>query len=244
MALASVAGCKKEANDQTALVSLNVVNAIIKGNTIKLNTNTVDSVKNYNYKVFTIKAEQNPAIKLFPTNDPVAVYYDGPLLSNTGSIARSGEIYSIYLCGPSVKSETIIVKDNLTSFYADSSIGIRFINLSPNSSPFYITLASNTNVKVFENLGYKEITEFVKFPVPGNTTANSITFQVRNGAGVIQKSYTIPLTTSTAAYPSLINYPNTHLPILRFKNQTLVISGLTGTTTGTDAFNVFPVNNF
>lgn len=229
--LAGLVSCKKNEVSSEPLASLNVVTAVIGGGNLKLNTNVRDSVKEYNAKVFGIVPGKE--IKLFRTSKPEVNYYkETPVTENGGT-------YSIFITGQGNSFEPIFKKENLPAFYKDSIFGVRIINLSPNSTPINITLASATGTNVFTNIGYKQITEFTTFPLQAILANNTeklktVNFQVRNSTGALLASYQLPVNANN-------NYPGISINLQRFKNISLIIKGLMGTTTGPDAFGVFPV---
>ena len=104
----------------------------------------------------------------------------------------------------------------------DSSIYLRFVNLSPNSTPVKINIRSNS-INEVADLGYKGVSDFKKYKALG-ATPNYI-FEVRDvTSNAVLATYT--LTVSSA----------------RFRTIAIVIKGLKGTSTGTDAFSLFQVN--
>lgn len=222
--------CKKDELKTYSIASLNVTTAVISGGNVKLNTNERDSAKAYNAKLFTINAG-NSAIKLFPTRSPDTLYFNGT------QVTADRDIYSIFLFGQAPTFENILVKESIPAPYPDSSIGVRVINLSPNSTPVNITLASDNTTNIVTSLAYKQITGFLKLPVLGSTTASQATFQARDAVGTLLASYAIPLNNAVSTYPGI------SVRLSRFKNITLVIKGLQGTT-GSDGFGIFPVANY
>jgi hypothetical protein len=221
--------CKKGKIESKPSASLIVTTAVVGGGNVKLNTNVRDSAKAYNAKAFVIVAGSSD-IKLYSTSDPAKPYYSATQQTETGSI------YSIFLGGQGAAAEGIFVKETALQRYTDSSLGVRIINLSPNSTSVNITMASDTNTKVFTGVAYKGLTEFVKLPLKSVIPTNSVTFQVRdNVTNKVLTTYTLPTTVNST-------YPNISTTLSRDRNLTLVIKGLQGTTgSNPDAFGVFPV---
>lgn len=143
------------------------------------------------------------------------------------------KLYSLYLIGQSPNLDTLLREEGGFPFVpvdkittgTDSIINIRFVNLSPNSAPVKINIKGNTNNEVAA-LAYKGITGFKAYSAkPANV---SYIFEVRDAvSGIMLSSYTLNITTTN-----------------RFRNVALVIRGLSGTTTGTNAFNVSAINYF
>ncbi|HEX2629034.1 MAG TPA: RagB/SusD family nutrient uptake outer membrane protein [Chitinophagaceae bacterium] len=158
----------------------------------------------------------------------------GPIKAATG-----GDTYSLFLAGQSPAYETLLIKDAIPgSTYPDSSINIRFVNLWPNSPVVNITLAATTTVNEVTNLSYKQITEFKKYSLPSVIPAGTVSFQVRDAStNAILVTYTLP---ASGGAPN----PNVSITASRFKSITLVIKGLAGTTTGTNAYSILPVTNY
>jgi hypothetical protein len=230
--LVTNAHCKKDAMKSQPLGTLILANSITGGSNVKVNTNERDSARNYNSKVFGIAAGGEVEISIYQDNVNKGLIY-----SNNHEIEHGG-VYSMFLSGGGSAVDAIFIQDNIPLYYNDSTIGVRVINLSPNSSPVHITLASSPSSVIFNDVPYKKITEFVKFPLRANPPANSISFQVRNETNVVLATYTLPPIVTNS------NYPNISVANSRNKNITLVVKGLMGANTGTDAFGVFPIANY
>lgn len=229
-AIIFVISCKKKNIEPQPVASLNVTTAVIGGSSVKLNNNLRDSVLAYNSRSFGIVPGND--ITLFPTNSPSTIYYQ-----SLKPATQSGKLYSVFLAGQSPNFEAIFREESFPNRYSDSIFGVRIINLSPNSTPMNITLQNNTTTNVFSNVTYKQLTDFVTFPLPTTIPAGSVSFQVRAAAtpGTVLATYTLP--------NSVVNtYPGISVSLQRFKNITLVIKGLQGTTgSNPDAFGLFPV---
>jgi len=223
--------CKKSEISTEPLATLIVTNAIVSGTDAKLNSNIRDSVQLYSFKAFGIKASQNTPILLYPTTNSKGEYY------NKTQAIETNSIYSLYLLGTTQSVEDILVKETIPAYYSDSTIGVRIANLSSNSNPINITLSSEPNSKLFSGISYKQISEFVKIPASKILQTNQPSFEVRDMNNQILATYKIPSTPSSL-YPGI----STTLSVNR--NITLVIKGIFNTTTGKDAFGVFPVANY
>jgi hypothetical protein len=217
--------CKKDGPNFTPLASLNVADAVIGGRNVKLNTNVRDSATLYSYKLFQVLAGETP-IRLYPTNNPNAPYFD-----ETKTTVNGG-IYSLFLTGTASAPESVFVKDEIPPFSQDSIVRVRIVNCSLNSSPISLTLGSAPASNIFSDISYKSVSEFrnidlkTRIPVGGNV------FQIRDSAGTLLASYTLPAT-------GLVSIASS-----RFKNITLVIRGMFGTTSGSDAFGVYGMTNY
>lgn len=217
--------CEKDGPNFTPLASLNVADAVIGGKNVKLNSNVRDSATLYGYKLFQVLAGET-SITLYPTNNPATPYYQ-----QTHAMVNGG-IYSLFLAGTASAPEGIFVKDEIPPYSSDPMVRVRLVNCSVNSSPLSLTLASAPTVNLFSNVAYKAVTPFsnVELNTPLPTGANI--FQLRNAAGTLLASYTLPATGTVSVASS------------RYKNITLVVKGLSGTTTGTDAFGIYAMPNY
>jgi hypothetical protein len=222
--------CKKNKISIAPLASLNVVATVVGGDNVKLNNNSVDSAKAYNSNIFGIVAGSSNVL-IYPTSSLGKPYYNGVIES------ENGDNYSLFLSGYPNNVDAILVKENIPEYYSDSMIGIRVVNLSPTSSSLNISLASATNTNVFSNVVYKQVTDFIKFSLPTVIPSGSVSFQIRDAANTLLSTYTLPTAVTS-------NYPGISVQLSRFRNITLVIRGLQGVSTGSDAFGVFPVANY
>ncbi|RZK75826.1 MAG: hypothetical protein EOO85_12935 [Pedobacter sp.] len=223
--LASLQSCKKDGPTFTPLASLNVADAVIGGRNVKLNTNVRDSATLYSYKLFQIVAGESP-IKLYPTNNPAAPYFD-----QTRTTVNGG-IYSMFLTGTASAPENVFVKDEIPPFSQDSIVRVRIVNCSVNSSAISVTLGSAPTATIFSNIAYKSVSAFRDIELKTRLAVGGNIFQVRDSSGTLLASYTLPATGLVSVASS------------RFKNITLVVRGLAGTTGGTDAFGIYGMTNY
>ena len=207
------AGCDKDDGELTPLASLNVSNFVVGGKTVRLGSNKSDSAVNMNFKQFGLIAG-NSNVYLWPTGDSANPYYNKIIPT------KDGDVYSLFLAGNvTTQIDTILVKENIP-YRTDSTAGIRFINLSPNSTPLNIVRKKTPTVNEVTGLEYKQMTSFMSFPGLYNSAD---TFLIRNAAGTQLAQFNF----TTATQP-------------RFANVTLVIRGLVGST---PAIGVTRVNN-
>ncbi|MFN3667245.1 MAG: DUF4397 domain-containing protein [Sediminibacterium sp.] len=228
--LSAFFSCKKKEFSTVPITSLRIVNVVTGGTTARLNyypTNInnipATAAQSLSGGVFSLPAG-NPDIYVWPITDSLKPYYN----SNKGLSMAAGEYFTLFLCGTSTTPEGILVKENYQN-HTDSVMGVRFINLSPNSTPVNVTLSTSTSVNEFANVAYKQISDFKQFHT--KSVNATYTFQVRSAVnpGTILSSVTITLT-GTSAIP-------------RFKNLTLVFRGNVGGT-GTLAPGITRVNHY
>jgi hypothetical protein len=210
--------------------SITVVNALTTGNTIvpRFGTDTAGryfqgptsgyTLVNIGYGAFQeySRVAGTTPLLIVPSTDTVFKIYNGSL------DLKSGDIYSFFLSGDSTHADTLLVKDNLP-YYADSSSGVRFVNLAVGGKALTINLQSSPGTTEFPALGYKQITDFKKYNAMASL-GGSYTFDVRD----------------QATGDSLTNFTWT---FSLFDNSTIVIAGSTDPAS-TTPLNVFSVNHF
>jgi len=143
-----------------------------------------------------------------------------------GTLQLEGSnIYSFFLAGDTTKADTLFVKDEIPS-YSDSSVGVRFVNLSSNSSAISINVVGLPSSQGgVNNLPYRGISKFIQFSASSSVSPDqSYIFEIRNQANdsvllTYQWYYTLQ------------------------RSNTLVISGLEGDGVPTP-LNVFQINNY
>lgn len=216
----AIVSCKKDKFETTPLASLRIVNVVTGGTTARLNGTGLDIGSTFSSN-FALSSG-NPAIYVWPITDSLKPYYD----SKKQVPVAEGDYFTLFLGGTPAAPDPILVKESFQN-YTDSVMGLRFVNLSPNSTPVNVTLSTATTVNEFAGIAYKQLTDFKLFPAKlVNTT---YTFQVRaaNNPTTVLASVVIALS-GTAAIP-------------RFKNVTLVFRGNVG---GTPAAGITRVNHY
>ncbi|MDB5157429.1 MAG: hypothetical protein JWR50_2136 [Mucilaginibacter sp.] len=210
--------CKKEGLPKVASSALNVVNALADQSSVNVNPFGTNIV----YSTFPQLAYQsNQVLTLSPGNSEIAVNVITDTLHtfyNQNVSTVNGGIYSLYLFGQAPTYQTMLLKDNIPAVQ-DSSAGVRFINLSPDSQSITINIQGSNNIE-FTNLDFKQISNFKMYSAKANT-GGVYNFEVRDAA-----SGTLLYTYNWYFRP--------------FFCQTLVISGSQANNT----INVFSVNNF
>jgi len=209
--------CKKEGLPKVASSALNVVNAITNQSSVNVNPFGTPIV----YSTFPqLSYQSSEVLTLSPGNSDITVNIVTDTLHtfyNQNVSTVNGGIYSLYLFGQS-PYQTMLLKDNIPAVQ-DSSAGVRFINLSPDSQPVTVNIQGDNNT-VFNSLAYKSITDF-KMLSAKMSVGGVYNFEVRDAA-----SGTVLYTYSWYFKP--------------FFCQTLVISGLQSD----GSLSVFSVNNF
>lgn len=231
----AISACKKTEIKKPEFSSVTVVNAMVNAGAVKVNyfgesinwlayaagTSTV----NYGgSQVYGFKPGNN--IHIVQSLDTTKTLFNAKVTEN------DQDYYSLFLTGTLAAPEVIVKKEALARYYDQEVIAVRVINLSPNSAPVNVTLSSSSTVNEFTGVAYKQITEFKKLSYPATLVTGSNIFQVRDAAGNLLASYTLPATGTLSVATA------------RYKNITLVVRGLQGTTTGTNAFAVSAIPNF
>ena len=208
--------CKKYKVESYPMTSLTAVNAVVGGAGMKIGSQSV-TIANNSFTQLSLFEGSND-LYVWPVADSLHPYY-----SNSKFVTQDREMYSLFVFGQAGSTQGIIIKEEFP-YRTDSTAGIRFINLSPNSTPFNITLSTSPTITEVSSLAYKQYTEFKSYP----GLYNSIyTFQIRDAS-----------TAAPATPLATVSLTSSSVP--RFSNVTLVIRGLVG---ATPALGITRVNN-
>jgi len=130
-----------------------------------------------------------------------------------------GTIHTLFLTGTMSAPDTLFTTD--TPPYhppSDSSVGLRFVNLSPGSAPVSINITGGANGSEVSSLPYKGITGFKNYPA--TSAISDYNFEFRDAAtGALIGSYDV-----TGINSLLYDFNNTRL----HRNLTLALLGLPG----------------
>jgi hypothetical protein len=87
---------------------------------------------------------------------------------------KAGKIYSLFLCGTDTTAPDFLFTTDSLPYHApsDSTVGIRFVNLSTGSNPISINLEGTGNGSEVGNLAYKAITGFKNYLSNSSMTNN------------------------------------------------------------------------
>jgi len=209
--LVGLFACNKSTFNLTPLSSLEIVNTVPASPGARLFGNP-NAVAYGSYGQFGLLAGNNAQIYVWPTGDSLHPYY------NSNLAAVNGGIYSLYLTGTDPQKNTLLLKDTIPS-YSDSSMGIRFINLSPDSGPVNINIAGAANGSSVPSLPYTSITSFMTFSA-NSANSGGYNFEIRNASDSLLAAYS--------------------QNIIPFKNVTIVINGMLSD----GSFAAFTVNNY
>jgi hypothetical protein len=155
--------------------------------------------------------EQRLAIYKYPDTNA----HNAPLYDLTLDL-QPGTIYSLFLTGTLSSPDTMFTIDTPPYHpFSDSTLGIRFVNLSVGGAPVSVNLVGRANGSEVSGLSYKNITGFAKYSA--TAAVSKYTFEFRNTAtGVLISSIDV-------ADINLLLYNKR-----RYRNFTLALIGLPG----------------
>lgn len=230
--MAIVLSCHKSNSSITAPASLNIINAIPTSQPLIPVFGTTDIIQYFSNTIWIYYGGYYGGVQLYsPVGGSNLLYVvqltdtvptKEKLFSGTLDLA-AGSIYSFFLSGDTTKADTLLVQDHIP-YYSDSTVGVRFVNLSTGSQPISVNLVGNAASQTeFSGLGYRQISSFKSYPATLNV-GGLYTFEVRDQAsGNLLYTYTWSYTV--------------------FRNNTLVISGSEDPASSTPLM-VFAVNNY
>lgn len=218
------AACSKNEVIRLGSASLVIFNGIPGSNPLRTNFSTTAPAKfsTANILSYAFFEPRTNFHQIVPGNVPLQLYHQPdtmpkstPLYTMQLDLAE-GSIHSLFLTGTTSAPESVLVKDVLPFYPAgDSAMGIRFVNLLPDSIPVRIKLLSNTTGAEVNGLPYKGVSEFKSYPVKMNVA--DYVFEFRHATtGDLIASYT----TSWIANDGTLS-PNTWV----YKNFTLALIG-------------------
>jgi len=182
-------------------VSLNVINTSPGVPNAKVST----PATGYYSQIIGVNAGSNFVFTL-PVGSPSITITDGldsvkPLYTNK----IAGDIYSLYVTGQG-GNDIILNKESIPA-HVDSSVGIRFANLSPGSDPISINIKDRANGSEVSSLVYKGISDFKDYTAVIPFSSSGYAFEFRDAA----------------TGDSLTTYNTGVLPV--FKNLTVILYG-------------------
>jgi hypothetical protein len=224
-----ILSCKKDTGSFPAASALNVINAseVAPALTVNFTFSPVpfsqwlgpnQSPFTYGSSLEFGNLSGNLPLELIASTDTVHPFY-----KNTVNFP-AGSTHSLYLIGNGSQPETMLLQDQIPS-YQDSTSGVRFINLSPDSQPITVNLQGDLPSQTeFPALAYKQISSFKAYSAK-STNSSGYTFEIRD-----------------AISGSLLTTFTWNFKI--FFCNTLVIDGLENNTSGNFPLSVFQVNHY
>jgi hypothetical protein len=196
VAILIMTSCEKSSTEKYPAGSINIANAIVGGTTARMGSNATN-ISNNNYAQMGLNVGNNN-LYIWPVGDSTHPYYNAQKL-----VVNDGEIYSLFLSGTPASVDAVLLKDTIP-FQQDSTAGIRFINLAPNTSakPLNITLQVTPTINEVSNLAYKLYTGFKSYTGLYNS---SYTFQLRNDTCAAPKAPLATISLAASAVPRFAN---------------------------------------
>lgn len=145
-------------------------------------------------------------------------------------------IQTLFLTGTTTLPESFQTTDTLSYHNpTDSTVGVRFVNLSPGSNPISVNISGNSNGSEIASLVYKNITSFKNYPA--TSAVSSYVFQIRDaGSGTLLGTFTMSgINNGTGT--------NTSNNVYRYRNVTIALKGLPGGS-GNNAQGTFLISNY
>lgn len=222
-----ISSCEKENYTIKPTANVTVVNAALGAGSIKVNAGAGSS---FAYaRASDIAFQGNALYGAFTGSTPITIVSSTDTTKKLFSATFDLQsINTLYISGvsPTIDTTYRVEKSipviQTAAIRPDSSVYIRFVNLSPNSNSLNINITSSLTNEV-TGLAYKGVSEFKKYAA--KTSSTTYSFQIRDAAtNVVRSTLTFNATSN------------------RYKTITIVIRGLTDGT-GPTAFGTFQVNN-
>lgn len=197
LALMSITSCKKETKLR-GTASLNIINTVAGTSELATNFKGTDPNNFYlgggflSYK----SADDRNMFRAYSGTQRLGLYNypdttskSVPLYDLTLDLPV-GSITSLYLTGTVSSPDMLLIKDTLPELpAADSSMAIRFVNLSQGSGPVSVNIINKANGSEVNSLAYKGVSKFNLYPV--NFTMDDYVFEFRDAvSGTLIASYT------------------------------------------------------
>jgi hypothetical protein len=178
--------------------AINITNAVVDGATLTFSTN--NSIAGSNNTIGNNAAATIPltsgqtqfslfvpavAATLSSPAIPTVTYYTNTLTINGKSN------YSLFLTGASTSSiDQVLIQEDYPFSYADSTCGVRFINLAPDTNPVSVDIQGNLNGSGVDSMAYKAYSNFIKHPA--KAVNSTYTFEFRDAtSGSLLTSFTL-----------------------------------------------------
>ena len=224
--------CSKSETTSSSVAALTVVNAVVGSNNFVTNFSGNTGIKGAapfewyydaaqvgfgSFQEFSLRAGATP-LSVSPITDTLLTLWNGSLTLTNGGI------YSLFFVGPdSMHLDTLFTVDNL-AYYGptDSTVGVRFVNLSPGGNPVSVDISGQPNGSEAQSISYKGVTPFKNYPAVDTSIA--VVFEFRDvQSGTLLANITLSgLGDASGSNPS--NSNNNY----RFRNFTVALMGLSG----------------
>ncbi len=243
MTLIMVNGCKKDAV-LPGSSALTIINAIVGSKPLIANFSGSESIPYANapqlgYGKYSASTNEfgyyTGNIKLGLYQYPDTTAKSTPLYNLVLNLPP-GTIHTLYLTGSVSAPDTMFMADYPPYHpFSDSSVGVRFVNLSFGSKPININIKGNASGSEVNSLPYKGLSAFKNYPA--TVSVSSYIFEFRDAvSGALLGNFTMIGINNGAG-------TNTSTNAYRFKNFTIAFKGVPGGT-GTSAQGTFLINNY
>jgi hypothetical protein len=102
----------------------------------------------------------------------------------------AGGLYSLFITGADTSNPDYLLVQDTPPAQTDSTVGIRFVNLSTGSNPVSVDIQGQPNGSTVSSLAYKNITSFANFAA--TSSVSSYIFEFRDAtSGNLLASYTL-----------------------------------------------------
>lgn len=223
MTFLAFASCKKDTSDlPSGGTSLTIVDALVGSNNLVTN---FDYNQQLSYYSIAAQISFGSAMEFsgYSGNVPLSLSQ----ITDTSQTVykqmvdiQKNTINSLFITG-TVESPVSFLTVDHPPYHAasDSTVGVRFVNLSPGSSPVTVDIQGNTGLAV-QSLAYKNVTDFKDYAATGKISSYVFEFRDASSAQL--------LTTYTLRGVNNGSNGNTSTNTVRWKNITIAIDGLPG----------------
>ncbi|QEC43130.1 DUF4397 domain-containing protein [Pseudobacter ginsenosidimutans] len=241
-----IAACKKDNPRGTA--TLLMFNAVTGSDTLVTSFNGTETIRYFKTANRLVYGEvispyffnMNGQFNSYAGDQPIVLYNNNDTTSKSQPVfdlqvnLPVSSISSLFLTGSLADPDTLFTRDHLPYHPStDSSMGIRFVNLSPGNMKLSVNLAGETHGSEVSGLQYKGITGFTNYPVTEGVEEYNYEFRDASNGDLIT-TFTIDVRNSQSG--------NFIINQRRYRNYTLMFYGKAGST-GTDKQAVQIMNN-
>jgi hypothetical protein len=217
--------CTKQSSP-SAVASLNVINALPTSSPLILVQGSVapfigtfSGVGTLSYASSTVltPARGSESVYALQKNvDTASADSKAPAyMLNTPLSFTAGGLYSLFITGKDTTSPDFVFVQDQVSVRTDSTVGIRFADLSAGSGSVSVDIQGQPNGSEVPSLAYKEVTSFKSYHA--TTSVSSYVFEFRDGvSGNLLATYTLSGVNT--------NNPNITNTVL-FRNLTIALIG-------------------
>lgn len=227
-----LSACKKDAYHDTDTASLTIINASVNSGAVKISMNGGGSVNYFSGITSAISYGTSVSTGLIAEKSIPYSIVSGTDTTKTivADIINvpSRSINTLILCGQATAVDTIQLREHIP-VVQDSSFGVRFINLSFNSSPISVNIQGQTSGSEAAALSYKQASAFTTHSAGYRN--QTYVFEVRDASS---QSLLGTYSFQTASPAN---------PVPAFRNCTLAWIGQTGST-GATATKIIRINNY